>query len=75
LDAGKIFVVEVSTAGQQFQAGIPKELFEIRLSPEVRRNRYLVSKDGQRFLVNAFVDQGELPTVRVVLNWAELLNR
>jgi eukaryotic-like serine/threonine-protein kinase len=33
------------------------------------RQQYLVSKDGQRFLVNMPTDTVDLPTISVILNW------
>jgi len=42
--------VEVSIAGQEFDAGTPKALFE-KILTEPRRNRFLAAPDGQTFLV------------------------
>jgi dipeptidyl aminopeptidase/acylaminoacyl peptidase len=33
------------------------------------RQQYVVSKDGQRFLVNMPTDTVDLPTISVILNW------
>jgi hypothetical protein len=50
--------------------GTPRELFEIRdLNPENRRNRYVVSKDGQRFLVLTTTRGPDVNALTVVLNW------
>jgi Tol biopolymer transport system component len=75
LNGNKLMVVEVNGDGESFHAGIPKQLFETRLTPELRRNRYVVSSDGKRFLVNALVEEQERATFRVVLNWPGLLKR
>ena len=44
---------EVNGDGESFWAGIPKEQFEARLTPERQRNRYIVTADRKRFLMNA----------------------
>ena len=45
-------VVEVKL-GPPFQAGVPKPLFDTRvLTVSDFRNHYVVTSDGQRFLIN-----------------------
>ena len=67
-----------------FKAGVPKKLFVINVvggqvpgGANSQRNSYDVTKDGQRFLLNAAGDV--TPNVRssitVVLNWAAGLKR
>jgi Tol biopolymer transport system component len=76
LNGNKLMSVEVNGDGEAFQFGIPKELFEARLTPEVRRNRYVVASDGKRFLMNLLAPgESERTSFRVVLNWPALLNR
>jgi len=75
LNGNKLMSVEVNGDGEAFQTGIPKELFEARLTPEQRRNRYIVTADGTRFLLNVLAEQQERASVRVVLNWPALLKR
>ncbi len=56
---------------QQFQYGVPKVLFEVRIG----RNNALsfdVSKDG-RFLLPALVEQQSSTPMTVVLNWPQML--
>jgi Tol biopolymer transport system component len=50
--------------------GIPKALFQTRVSAGVSANRthYVPSRDGQRFLVNVASDAAPSP-ITVVLNW------
>lgn len=43
--------VEVETDAQKFSSGTPRPLFEVNIEDSERRNRYLVTRDGQRFLV------------------------
>jgi dipeptidyl aminopeptidase/acylaminoacyl peptidase len=75
LNGNKVMAVEVNGDGESFRAGIPKELFEARLTPVQRRNRYLVTSDGKRFLMNALPEEHESASFRVVLNWPGLLRR
>ena len=75
LNGNKLMSVEVNGDGEAFQFGIPKELFEARLTPEQRRNRYVVASDGKRFLMNVLAEEQERRSLRVVLNWPALLKR
>jgi len=55
----------------QFEAGIPKELFEFRtIGRVIQGNEFLYSPspDGQRFLVNVYATNPE-PTLNVITNW------
>jgi dipeptidyl aminopeptidase/acylaminoacyl peptidase len=75
LNGNKLMAVEANGEGESFRPGIPKELFEARVRPEQLRNRYVVTSDGKRFLMNALVEQQEHASFRVVLNWPGLLKR
>ncbi len=75
LNGNKLMAVEVNGEGESFRAGIPKELFEARLTLLQRRNRYIVTADGKRFLMNALVEEQGHASIRVVLNWPGLLKR
>ncbi|OLD69945.1 MAG: hypothetical protein AUI45_06105 [Acidobacteria bacterium 13_1_40CM_2_56_11] len=68
----KLMAVSVG-AGPSF--GVPKPLFQTRVSPGVtaNRNHYVPSRDGRRFLVNQSVDAAPSP-ITVVLNWPATLN-
>jgi serine/threonine protein kinase len=59
-----------------FNAGVPKALFQTRvpLSANPYRSNYAVTGDGQRFLVNARLDDVPSP-ITVILNWPTLLNK
>ena len=71
---GKLMAVSV-TPGEALEVSRPTALFQspIPLSPEMntRRNHYVASSDGQRFLINAAADSQESMTVLV--NWSRLL--
>jgi hypothetical protein len=67
---GRIMAVAVKQ-GTQFQFGVPKALFEFRMSNSVGIN---VSKEG-RFLLAALVAQEASTPMTVVLNWPATLPR
>ena len=63
----RLMAVDVKTDGASFEAGIPKLLFEAPFSG-LPRNNYVVTRDGQRFLIVA-ADQALAPPINVVLNF------
>jgi dipeptidyl aminopeptidase/acylaminoacyl peptidase len=67
---GKIMVVEV-TGGLNFERGVPKPLFEVRLNAEAW---FDVSKDG-RFLIPVQVEQAASAPMTVVVNWTAVLKK
>ncbi len=73
LAEGKIMAVEVKTDSSQFEAGIPKVLFDAHIQAAGFRNQYVVSPDGQRFLVVAPVEKAASTAMTVVVNWTARL--
>jgi WD40 repeat protein len=81
----KMMVVAVSLAGNKFQAGKPRLLWEGQYShgmssscgpPGTTEANYDVTGDGQRFLMVKDLDQDSISTrIVVVLNFAEELKR
>jgi Tol biopolymer transport system component/predicted Ser/Thr protein kinase len=66
----KMMAVEVNTDSGQLQAGIPKPLFQAQLATSIYwRNRYVVSADGQRFLILAPIGETSSNPLTVVVNW------
>jgi Tol biopolymer transport system component len=66
----KLMAVDVRAAGATFAPGVPRVLFEANLDPRVAgRHRYVVSPDGQRFLIIAPAEQAGPTPLTVVLNW------
>ena len=65
--------VEASASADQFQPGIPTTLFEAPvISWTGTRNRYVVTADGQRFLIVSPADQGPASPITVVMNWTAI---
>jgi Tol biopolymer transport system component len=66
----KLMAVDVKGDGPTFEAGVPKTLFEMRVRGlPGPRNYYVVSHDGQRFLVAATPVEAASTPMTVVLNW------
>jgi serine/threonine protein kinase len=75
LNGNKLMAVDVNGAGETFQAGIPKELFEAPFVTFPRRNRYDVTRDGKRFLALVPEDEKQEQKIAVIVNWPALLKR
>lgn len=71
----RIMAVDVKTESSDFQAGIPKPLFELHRTPALRRNHYVVAANGQRFLVVSPLEETTSSPITVVTNWAAGLKR
>jgi hypothetical protein len=65
------------TRDDPFATDPPHALFDtgIRASFVNRRNQYVVTRDGQRFLVNVSAEDENSAPVTVVLNWQSRLTR
>jgi Tol biopolymer transport system component len=70
----KLMAVEVKL-GQTFEMGTPTPLFQTQVIRYRSSNRYAVSNDGQRFLVNSAVEEVSHTSIVVVLNWTAGLKR
>ncbi len=68
---GKLMAVEIKP-GAQFQAGVPKPLFDVRLGSS--NPSYDVSADG-RFLFATPTESSATVPMTVVLNWPSMLKR
>ncbi len=74
----RLMAVAVNGEGAAFKAAPPKALFRARVrAPGIVavRNDYVVTADGQRFLINKLVDDPAKATITVVVNWAARLAR
>jgi Tol biopolymer transport system component len=71
----KLMALAVRTESSVFEADIPKPLFEMRRTPTVRRNHYIVAADGQKFLAVLPVRQEASSPITVVVNWAAGLKK
>ena len=69
-----LMAVEVNTAST-FETSAPKPLFATQVNGYNAPNRYVVSADGQRFLVNSPAGELNQTPITVVLNWTSKLKR
>jgi serine/threonine protein kinase len=70
---GKLMAVSVKV-GAAIETGIPRVLFQTRLTVNPRQDQYCVTGDGARFLFGEPVGEATNP-VTVVLNWTAELKR
>ena len=74
----KVMAVDV-VAGETFDASVPRALFPTYVIPQglvgSDRNQYVVTADGQRFLINSSPAQAIFAPINLVFNWTELLKK
>jgi Tol biopolymer transport system component len=73
----RIMSVDVRAAGATFEVSTAKALFEAPVDAVTAAvtNRYDVSADGQRFLINAAVENTTSAPITVVVNWTAGLKK
>jgi len=68
---GTLVSVSVAVRGRDLETSAPRELFKTGITGAFveRRNQYVVTHDGQRFLVNVSTED-EIPApITVIVNW------
>ncbi len=70
----KLMAVSVKL-GETFENGAATSLFQTQVSAFTNSNRYDVTADGQRFLVNEPVETTKGAPYIVILNWASTLKK
>src|SRR5262249_30659668 len=72
----KMMEVDAKGASATLEPSLPRPLFDAPVvSSGPRRNRYVVTADGRRFLLNSPVEQAGNPAITVVVNWTAGLKR
>ena len=64
--------IRFASNGQALEAGTPVPLFATRVGGAVQyanRQQYMVSPDGQRFLMNTVTEEPSASPITVILNW------
>ena len=69
LDATQNLVTVPVSFGTTFKAGLPETLFDAGLFPWTTRSRYLVTDDGERFLMLSPIAGDSIRPISVILNW------
>jgi eukaryotic-like serine/threonine-protein kinase len=74
---GTLTAVSVDTAGSCLDVSPGRALFPARTRPVTRLDAYQydVSADGQRFLVNTFVEESTSTMMTLVVNWPAALRK
>jgi eukaryotic-like serine/threonine-protein kinase len=70
----KLMAVAVKLDGG-FESGAPAALFLTQVSSVTDPNRYDVTADGQRFLINSPVEETSKTPINVILNWTSTLKK
>jgi hypothetical protein len=70
----KLMVAAVNAQGPIFQPGAVQPLFQTR-APTLTRYPYVVSSDGQHFLVNTIAGEATSSPVTLVVNWPAVLKK
>ena len=65
--------VAITGPPDRLDIGVPRPLFAIRPRPPVRLDAYPydVAPDGQRFVVNALMEDTTSTAITLALNWAD----
>ena len=64
--------IRFSTDGQSVEPGRPLPLFATNVgstAPNTNRQQYVVSPDGQSFVLNSALDDVSTSPITVILNW------
>ena len=61
--------------GETFVYGTATPLFQTQVPSAASANRYDVTADGQRFLVNSPAQSGKEAPFNVILNWTSTLKK
>ena len=69
----RMMAVDIATTGPVLRAGIPRVLFEAAMQDTGARNRWAVTRDGQKFLAVVPVTGNPVHGFRVIVNWPSLL--
>jgi Tol biopolymer transport system component len=78
--SGALMAADVHASGSAFEVGTPKTLFRPQIlgglgSAPISAWRYAVSKDGQRFLINAALEQSASVPMTVLTDWTAGLKK
>lgn len=67
--------VDVDTRGAEPVIGVPHELMEALIDPTGQGNPYVVTADGQRFLLNTPAGDANAISMWLVVNWPAVTAR
>jgi dipeptidyl aminopeptidase/acylaminoacyl peptidase len=73
--ADKTLMAVAVNATSTFETAAPAPLFKTQVSGYSAPNRYVVTADGQRFLINGPAEEVSKTPITVVLNWTAQLKK
>jgi hypothetical protein len=71
---GTIMSVEVA-AGSRPDVGTPRPSFKTRLNPVANVDQYVVTADGQQFILIEPLADAPLESLTIINNWTTLLRK
>ncbi|HET7697114.1 MAG TPA: protein kinase [Vicinamibacterales bacterium] len=73
----RLMAVDVTTTGPQFEAGVVRPLFTVRMPAAGlgTRSTFAATPDGGKFLVNTWDADTAIAPVTLVVNWPEALKK
>jgi len=75
ISGNRMMAVPIRLAAGNLEAGLPQQLFEANFSNIILRNRYVATRDGQKFLALIAKEEGKVRTINVIMNWPSLLEK
>ena len=69
----RMMAVDITATDRTLRAGIPHMLFEAAMQDIGARNRWVATRDGQRFLTVVPVNESPVHSFRVIVNWPSSL--
>jgi Tol biopolymer transport system component len=76
LKGTKVMAVDIKTSAAGVETGTPKELFDVPGLPlDARRNVYVVTRDGQRFLCQTMAESVNSNPLILLQNWPATLKK
>jgi Tol biopolymer transport system component len=71
----RMIAVDIAVKDRKLHAGIPHLLFETAVQDIGARNRWVATRDGQKFLAVVPVSENLVHNFRVIVNWPSLLQK
>jgi hypothetical protein len=71
---GRVMSAEISLT-KKFESSVPRQLFQTSIKNTDPGFSYAATTDGQRFLVNTYVENKNVAPMTIVLNWANDLKK
>jgi len=71
----RIMAVDIAAKDHAIHAGTPRLLFQTVLQDSGARSRWVVTRDGQKFLAVVPVNEERVDSFKVILNWPSLLGK